>query len=355
MPILTKFPGGGAISAGYKYQIGDASGIIYSTDAEGNLFLNWSDPEDVFLDGRAISEWKGTLVVCKEGSAPKSVDDGIIICNSTVRDQYKDEGFPVNVGGLGYHYGVFPYTEDRVVNAGVANTVCVSGEGYKVALDNASWADIAYIAERGMADQVWKVGDEKEVALGPPFNVTIHLQIAGFWHDESVDGDLSNITFINKELFTTSDVGKVKGGESETNIAKTVLPRVEDALPDDLRNLIKNVHKKRVNSFYNAGGAWGEVVTVEKRLFTLSLHELGFYYGTTNNVNEGSKYPIFDQGGLAKRDLDGNAGAWWTCDAVPANPNSIPYVYYWYKVKSDGRSENQSELAHNGVVFGFCI
>lgn len=354
MPILTRFPGGGG-AAGYKYQIEGAGGITYSRDAEGVLLLKWTDPADMVLDGRALSEWKGTLVVCKEGSAPRSVDDGTVVCDSTVRDRYKETGLPVTIGGPGYYYGVFPYTKDYVVNIDEANTVYVLSEGYDAALENASWSDIAYIADQGRASQIWDVTDEKELTLKGDYNATICVQIAGFDHDDLVGGGKAPISFVIKDIFTNEKAGTNSINWAGCTIRNDILPKIMNSLPEDLRPLIKTVRKKRQQKFYTG---WYDVGYVEDDLFLFSLHEVGLSKYLSGN-DEGTAYQIFaqDAGNRVRKNLSGAVIDWWTCSAR-ATTSSSPSVS-WNRIRSDGSGGEDDTLYGAsyslGIVFGFCI
>ena len=90
---------------------------------EGELaYVWWTDPEDVTLQGEVISKWAGTKLVYKiydsfqmhETSAyPQNIDDGNVLVESTVRNQYSTT--PYMADGLDtskvYYCRLFPYTE----------------------------------------------------------------------------------------------------------------------------------------------------------------------------------------------------------------------------------------------------
>ena len=74
--------------------------------------LKWTDPEDITTNSPYKVSWEGTVVIRKEGSAPKHRWDGVVkVKQSTTRDEFKDDAFidtdvePNKV----YYYGFYPY------------------------------------------------------------------------------------------------------------------------------------------------------------------------------------------------------------------------------------------------------
>ena len=100
-------PEGGAV-----VRLPDVSGAAITTFANETT-LTWTDPQDVVISGITFAKWDGTKVVRKIGSAPASVDDGDLVVDIKVRDQYSSTGF-TDTGltyGTTYYYRFFPYTD----------------------------------------------------------------------------------------------------------------------------------------------------------------------------------------------------------------------------------------------------
>ena len=78
--------------------------------------IKWTDPSDVVSNGVTLSGWKGTKVVYKIGSAPRSVEDGTLLINSTTRNQYSSSGYNTTAltDGKVYFFRFFPYGETMV-------------------------------------------------------------------------------------------------------------------------------------------------------------------------------------------------------------------------------------------------
>ena len=73
--------------------------------------LKWTDPPDINTNEPCPATWAGTVVVRKEGSAPKHRWDGTLIVDSTTRNQYASTALMDDTieEGKAYYYGIFPY------------------------------------------------------------------------------------------------------------------------------------------------------------------------------------------------------------------------------------------------------
>lgn len=77
----------------------------------GVVKIKWTDPPDILTNEPVPCTWAGTVVVRKEGSAPKHRWDGTLIVDSTTRDEYSSTALEDNTveAGKTYFYGIFPY------------------------------------------------------------------------------------------------------------------------------------------------------------------------------------------------------------------------------------------------------
>lgn len=84
--------------------------------AYNKVFVKWTDPDDVMFSGVTMAGWAGTLLVRKAGSEPTSRQDGTVVIDSKIRNQYKETYFcDSNVtNGITYYYKFFPYTKSKV-------------------------------------------------------------------------------------------------------------------------------------------------------------------------------------------------------------------------------------------------
>lgn len=94
----------------------DAPTNVQATGDEGKVIIKWKDPPNIVISGETVAEWKGTVIVRKEDSAPTSETDGTLIYNSKVRDAYETVGLVDSnvVNGTIYYYGIFPYTYENI-------------------------------------------------------------------------------------------------------------------------------------------------------------------------------------------------------------------------------------------------
>ena len=135
-----EFTGGG----GGGIAIGDVSGATATTTAK-SVFLTWSDPTDVELDGVTLATWGGTRVVRKAGSAPTDKNDGTVVIDSKTRNAYSSTPFEdTNLEyGTTYYYRFFPYTTGKLVTDGSS----VSATPSRIVIANVPSQDSTAIPE----------------------------------------------------------------------------------------------------------------------------------------------------------------------------------------------------------------
>ena len=89
--------------------------------------LKWIDPNDTINSyGQILSSWSGTIITCKENSYPENYDDGILVLNSKVRNQYGNAEFiydvPQSISDITtLKFRAFPYSTNDVYNKDTRN------------------------------------------------------------------------------------------------------------------------------------------------------------------------------------------------------------------------------------------
>lgn len=97
---------------GFRF-LDDPTGVeVIYNEANKSMEIKWTDPADISNEKPCNAIWAGTVVVRKKGGRPKHRWDGTLIVDSTVRDQYKTNGY-VDSSNIkkdeDYYYGIFPY------------------------------------------------------------------------------------------------------------------------------------------------------------------------------------------------------------------------------------------------------
>ena len=214
--------------------------------------LSWTDPKDKYADelgeitdegDQLVSQFAFTRIVRKEGSAPGTPDDGVIVTESSTRNQYQtsqyiDEGL---ANDTVYYYAAFTCNTDGVWSG--ANVQSATPKGYDPILANNSWEQINEVANAGFAASVWEVGDIHTVTVNdipgysddPPHTSELECVIIAFNDLELTEGTGKNaITFAFTELcdaFMLLDEGYVPDPSIPGNI---------DWNDTDAANVIKN-------------------------------------------------------------------------------------------------------------------
>ena len=174
--------------------VGVATEITCVFNAAGTeVRLRWKDPEDV-----GVYVWKKTRVLKKAGGFPANENDGIIVAESTVRDQYYEnelvDHIPVNIS-TNWYYKVFTYSVDGVVT---------TSDDCRVEPRSPSWSDMSAQIQAGLAQQIFHIGDEITVTNG---SQSITFVVDGFDQVESsVPNKRRSVTLTSKIPVVTNFV-----------------------------------------------------------------------------------------------------------------------------------------------------
>lgn len=211
----------------------------------------------------------------------------------------------------------------------------------KNGLNDYSWEEITFRTAKGIAEECFKIGDEKKIVLQNGEQLVV--QIYDFNHDMRERKQIkAGITFglkylLPQERVMNSNETAARGWET-SDMRRWLNEELFFQLPEDLQKEIVMVEKR------TAGGENGqEIVTTVDRLFLFSEIEV-FGKNHHSHFGEGSQYPIFQN--TRARCFNGG-------DTYPYSTRSIgPYDTY-ATVLSDG--SNDYGNTSMGVVFGFCV
>lgn len=217
-----------------------------------------------------------------------------------------------------------------------------------------TWDEIKAIADAGKVADVFKIGDEKQLALYTGETVT--LVILGFNHDRKADGSgKAAITFGTKDLIdgeyemneiTTDDeddYGSNVGGWCKSKMRNVYMRRLFTLLPPDLQNVITPVEKMT-----GAGGGSNELYKSIDDLFLFSCVEVDGDESYVAN-GEGVQYDYYKNPDNIVKSRRGRTDWWWL-----RSPN-VGVTAYFRAVNTTGLVRNYSASSSNGVSFGFCI
>ena len=122
--------------SGDGYPVGNVIDFT-ATAGDAKVTLKWQDPSDVTIEDSegniiTIARWKGTKILRKTGSYPVNENDGVLVVDNGIRNQYSTNGF-VDTGltnDVTYYYMAFPYTTEDVYTVDSANRVSATPQAY---------------------------------------------------------------------------------------------------------------------------------------------------------------------------------------------------------------------------------
>lgn len=254
--------------------------------------------------------------------------------------------------------------ETQTANHGISYAFCVGKQPFSFSgtLQDATWQQINYIANNGLAEQYFSVGDEKTITLSTGEEIT--LVILGFNHDQIYGEDFyASITFGMKNLlydyYVMNNSATSNGGWGNSTMRNTTMQTLFSQLPADLQNIIKSVTK----NYSQEKGTSTTSQSVDK-LWLLSMSEI---YASdeisTRYLQEGSQYeywlnkignasPDNATEGVIKYMNNGQsyAGYWWT-----RSVNNINDGFGVINSNGFGISTISANDSMVSVSFGFCV
>lgn len=216
-------------------------------------------------------------------------------------------------------------------------------------LNDTTWDNIAIVSKLGKAQDYWKVGDTKTVAVN---GVNYQFQIIGFDHDDLTTKDgtrtKAGITFQMVDCLNTTysmnGSNTNSGGWNGSTMRTSTMATLLNQLPAALKNVLKSVNKLSGTG----GGSTSGTQTTHDKLFLLS--EVEIFGTTTYSVpGEGTQYAYYKAGNSKVKKVNGSANYWWERSPYSGNTNSFCFV------NTDGNAVNGAASNSRGVSFGFCV
>jgi hypothetical protein len=220
-------------------------------------------------------------------------------------------------------------------------------------LENNSWETIAAISAKGLAGDIWRIGDTKELVTSNDIPWT--CAIIGFDHDDLSSTDArygdstynsgtgkAGITFqpinAHKGSALKIDSGSTKKNWSTCSLRNSNLASIKTKLPDDLEAVMRTVTKKSWDDHTET------LISTDDQLFLLALAEVMPdqypYYSNVggqeyhvqtlkeNKKAEGSQYEYYAAGNTRiKSDLK-----WW----LRSNSTNTQSNMQWWEITEKG-------------------
>jgi hypothetical protein len=365
-------------SEGFK--VGNVSNLKADED-DGTLQVSWQDPPDVYIEDSLgnsikIATWAGTKLVINDTAFPINENDGTLLVDSTVRNQYKSNGFLIEnlENDKTYYIALFPYTTEGVVTIDSANRIA----GTPTEIDPNSWRGIQKIVRQGLASEYFSVGDQL-VSLYDGKEIV--WEVIGIDVDTPADSNythsmtlqtkdcLHNIQFDAKEPNNPNSDRKSYGNNRYIHSAVRQWLNSDEAafqwksqhqydaeptgsldlyngagflhrLDPELVAVIGEVSKKVA---LNTATDGGEQDTFTDKVFLLSQKEVGL--GEEGDVAGEFVYPFYD--GIADagriKQLNGSNSIWWLRSPYVSHSSLVRYVH------TDGSLYNYYANYANGV------
>ena len=307
-----------AINGESGYPTYDVYNVSISNYGNLSIMIKWNDPEDTKVDNIVLSEWYSTIIVRKIGSPPNNINDGVIILENTIRNQYSDTGYIDSnlIDGNDYYYRFFTYSKTNVLGDG-SPTVKITAATIDPILENNDWDIISNTSENGMAESTWSIGDKKYIGNNS-------VSIIDFNHYDKSDGSgKAGITFMfDQVIMVNVPMGQSSVNNEYWNVchARSVyMSQILDSFPVKLQNAIKEVKVKSYTRRYYGDSDY--IVSSKDKIFLPSSYELNLSYEI-----DGSKFPIFTNNSSRIRKYNNNSCSYWLRNHtyIGASSSSMP-------------------------------
>lgn len=222
-------------------------------------------------------------------------------------------------------------------------------------LNDLSWAQIDTFGAAGVLGKIFALGDTKDVTLSGIGIMT--LQIADFDHDYlsgATTAKKAAVTFLCKNLLyqtyqmNSSDTNN--GGFPSSSLCSTLNGSIYNALPSDLKAVIKTAYKWYGTGNNTTNGKWSG----HKLWLPLTFETFGessYSPATERTTGNARQYPIFTgNASRIKKMNNGGGSAQWYWLASPFATNVTAFC-----IVGSGGSGSGNASHSNGVCFGLCV
>lgn len=225
-----------------------------------------------------------------------------------------------------------------------------------LSLNDLSWAQIDMLGTAGVLGKMFALGDTKDVTLSGIGTMT--LQIADFDHDYLSGTTTANkaaVTFLCKNLlyqtYQMNSIDTNNGGFPSSSLCSTLNGSIYNALPSDLKAVIKTAYKWYGTGNSSSNGKWSG----HKLWLPLTFEMFGkssYSPATERTTGNARQYPIFTgNASRIKKMNNGGGSAQWYWLASPYATYSTNFCF----VADDGSGSYYDASNSYGVCFGLCV
>lgn len=250
-----------------------------------------------------------------------------------------------------------------------------SSFSYDPILDNNDWVTISRASSDGVASSIWSVGDRKEVVLDGTvgslsLSGTYYCFILGFDHNSSREGTKrihfqfgktalsggTDICFVDSgygrsktsgSWFNMNNSQSNSGGWNNSRMRTVVCPAFMNAMPSDLRNVLKTVTKYSDNTGDRSNTA-SYVTSTTDTIFLLAEYEV---FGTRSYANSAeqnyqAQYQYYKNGNSKvkyRHSSTGSTAAWWLRSVYADSSRNFCIVH----------DSGRASYVYAGISFGF--
>lgn len=311
--LLSMFPG-----TGEQIPLDAPTGFT-GTAGNAQVTLTWTDPKDKYATpegeiteegDQLVSEWAFTRIIRKTGSAPTGPNDGVLVVESSVRDQYASTGY-VDSGltnGTTYYYGAYAYNKDGVASEGAVTEGITPKAG--TAVSTLAVGTLVKIKENG----------------SPVEYMVVHQGLPSSMYDESCNGCWLVRKDIAEEMKWNVSNNIYANGTVHEYLNGGWTSRYEAGVLAQIKQVKIPYQSGNGSGGYVASGANG----LSCKIFLLSGYELG--WTTSDNSRfprDGAKlsYFSFGTGSAANNkriaNYNGSATRWWLRSPYTFNADDV--------------------------------
>lgn len=320
-------------------------------DATANIISlpSSSTPDEMFL---ALAKLTGITYVLAGNGVTVTATNG-----DTTKTVVANSNGIAEIYGLGYGDWELSAT---ISGSKKTKTISIDILGIQylslLPLNDVSWAQINTLGAAGVLGKIFALGDTKDVTLSGIGMMT--LQIADFDHDYlsgATTAKKAAVTFLCKNLlyqtYQMNSSNTNSGGFPSSALCSTLNGSIYNALPSDLKAVIKTAYKWYGTGNSTTNGKWSG----HKLWLPLTFEMFGessYSPPTERTTGNARQYPIFtDNASRIKKMNNGGGSAQWYWLASPYASNSD----FFCSVSSGGSSSDTTASYSVGVCFGLCV